>query len=141
MGQLATFMTALKELNASVHPDLRAYVIRPRGQIDSPAVYALIPEGTFDRLDTQNGQDELTVAVRIAVNRTDPEEEAAELLRFTDLYLETIDAALWNDPPGGADECKRLGIRTVPEAFNGIEYLAIEFPIRVRLMRGLHPNP
>lgn len=141
MGQLAVFMAALKDLHDTIDPGLRAYTIRPRGQIDAPAIYPLIPEGTFDRLDTERGQDELSIVVRLAVKRTDPDEEADELLRLTDLYLETVDPVLWNDPPGGADECKRLGMRTALEAFNEIAYLAIEFPIRVRLTRGLHPNP
>lgn len=136
MGQLATFFEDLQTLHATIDPNLRAYRIRPRGQIDPPCVYATITDETFERMDTVHGQDELTVPVRLAVHRTDTEEEVDELLRFVDLYREVMDVALWtSDLPGDAEECRRMGMRQVVENFNGVDYLCVEFPIRVRLTR------
>lgn len=139
---LAAFMAALTDLEHTVHPDLRVYVLRPRGQIETPAIYNLIPEGQFQRLDTMTGEDTLTVVSRIAVARTSPDEEADDLLRYTDAFLAVIDVALWNTPPGGADQCRRTAMRLVPDdQFNEISALSMEFALEIKLTRPLQPTP
>lgn len=131
----------LEETGDQVH----GYRWRPRGsEIELPALYNwLAPSAPMDEPSVAEVRDTVTIAARLAIPYSTPQDEMATLEQYADIFRALVDPKLHNAtttegirPLGGAaTRAWRSGIFTVSEAFNDISALAIELPIVCQLRR------
>jgi hypothetical protein len=135
-------MDALVDLEETVHPDLRVYRWRPRGQPQTPCVYNWIDPTDFEQKDLANFQDTFELRCFVAIEHGDDEQEMASVEAYADAFRFTIDPALHRNPPldGACNWAQRKRLYMAIDKFNQVDLQAIVFPVEVRLNRIITPS-
>lgn len=132
-----TVATAAKAANAK--DDLRVYPWRPPGQIQLPAIYNWIDDGSVEVPDTGRIDDIIVVTATIAVTPVVAalDQSLDRLVRLTDIFRAVVDPALKANQPldGTAKRARRLLTRTTFDEFNGKPAMCMDMLIRVELPR------
>jgi hypothetical protein len=144
MGQLTDLHTQLQVLLELVKTELggqlRVFETPPVQKPETPCVFLLTPDSTFQRLDTMTGEDTVVTVLRLCVDAGDPQ---TRLLELADTIADVVDKWLWNDPPAPLDRAKRIGMRGVTPIFgvgdSGIPTRGADFPIETQLVRPIQP--
>jgi hypothetical protein len=120
---------------------MRVYPWRPSGQIELPAIWNWIDDGSYEIVDTARADDVLIVTATIGVRPADVAGESLDrLVRLTDHFRDVVDPALNHRPvlpdPDGmptARAAKRVVTRTGGDNFNGVNVMCMDMLIRVEL--------
>lgn len=117
--------------------EMRVYETPPIQLPEMPCVFLLTPDSTFQRRDTEMGEDIVTTVLRLCIDAGEPQ---TTLLELTDAIIDVIDVWVWNDPPDPIEQAKRTGMRGVTPVFDGVPTRGADFPIETQLVRGIHPD-
>jgi hypothetical protein len=133
-------MDELIRLEETVHEDLRIYRWQPPDLVDPPALFNWMGESPFEIRDQARWRDNISIMARIAVRHG--EQDMEDLETFSDAFRDVMDDALYNWTPLGARAtwAERSSMRMISIEFNGIPFLAVEFPLSFRLDRRIEPN-
>lgn len=153
-GSLTLFMDALVAVENTcatkavsdyglVQP--RVYRWKPVGNIELPAIYNWMAPSPAEYMEVggHRHRDILNLTIRVAVARTERDEEMAKIEGYADAVREVLDAELRVPQPLG-NTCKwaeRPSMRMVGDEFDGAQVLAVEFALTAKLDRIINPNP
>jgi len=107
------------------------------------SLYHQLGESPHTPYDVYHEADDLIINARLAIKHTEVDDEMALLEVLASEYISRIDPALKRIRPMGAIQVKkawRVTMRMVPEDFNGVEVLALEFPLVFTIHRQVVPN-
>jgi hypothetical protein len=143
-GSLASFITALTTLEATIDPGvLRVYPWRPP-TIEAPAIYNWVLPSQSDIPATQIVRDTMNLSVRVVMpSSADLTEELAAMVKYFDLVRDVIDADLVQPAHsvlrGACHNARRTSSRTLTDVFNNIPYMVLELVIAAEFRRGFQP--
>lgn len=142
-GQVAK---AAKEEDAKLEP--RVYRWRPEDLPELPAIWNWIDPDEYDVIDVMHGEDQLLIAVTLAVEPRVLAEQEDQLVDLFDVFTAIVDPALnRKTPPGEATrteplegtvrKARRTTTRQHYEDFNGIPVMCLTSLIRLDLTSPL----
>lgn len=107
------------------------------------SLYHTLGETPHRPYDVYHEEDDLIINARIAIKHTEVPDEMALLEDLASMYISRIDPALKRIRPLGAMQVKkawRVSMRMVPDEFDGVDALVLEFPLVFTIHRQVVPN-